>query len=831
MGKNNSNNETNITGIDFDKLIDTNNNTIIQIFDLVKSHQWEKLEKIIKITDIDLNIKDNTNTYLLEYVIMFYQKKLIDLLLEKKVRIDITDDNSKSILYHVIKFSYIDILIKLLDQDKITVGKSILEIKDKEDNIPLFYAIKFFNLQCVEIILKYTNNFYIKNIDGDNALHLAIKSENFDLFKLISSYFNDLKSRNSQGESYLHIIIKYKCYDILEYFIEKYHTNSNFTQILNYVEFKYNFTILHYISISLDIQSLLILSHYKLIELIEGNIQDNSGNIFYHYFINNIINIQKLTVELVKNIMALNDIFKKIKFNINLYNIDGNTSAHIFFSNINFFSTNNLYVLINWIGEKIDMNIQNFEGESVFYIIVKNNYWKQINNILINKKLDIFIIAEDSKIIFDFIEKKDYDEFLKIITQSYLNQLVDPKTSTKWIDYWDNRCKKIVKLNDLNETELELIKNIGITSSSDVKDKSSKLSKLSKSTKSDENICYDIIYNKLIKSIENFIDTKDIFENNSYPVSNKFIKLISNYPTVVISTFSGSTIDVLSGLIYLGKKFNETKKNYLTSSLDLLKNKDDIIDCSVNESNLFAGNKNHANKSNKVCEIIDFEILWINKNILVPSSKTFSIDKIIQWMGKNKSTDIYRWFVIPLGIEQKSYSHANYIIVDLINMEIERFEPHGSHHPEGLNYEPDLLDSVISDYFNNLGIGNFNYFKPTDYLEKIGFQIKEINELKSDYIGDPNGFCALWCIWWTDMRLSNPEIPRNKLVKRLNRELINGKYSYKKLIRDYSGYIITIRDKLFLKANTNINEWINDTIPEKNIQLLNQSILEEINNI
>ena len=189
MGKNNSNNETNITGIDFDKLIDTNNNTIIQIFDFVKSHQWDKLEKIIKTTDIDLNIKDNTNTYLLEYVIMFYQKKLIDLLLEKNVRIDITDDNSKSILYHVIKFSYIDILIKLLDQDKITVGKSILEIKDKEDNIPLFYAIKFFNLQCVEIILKYTNNFYIKNIDGDNALHLAIKSENFELFKLISSYY------------------------------------------------------------------------------------------------------------------------------------------------------------------------------------------------------------------------------------------------------------------------------------------------------------------------------------------------------------------------------------------------------------------------------------------------------------------------------------------------------------------------------------------------------------------------------------------------------------------------------------------------------------------
>lgn len=821
MEKNNSN-IPDITKINFNKLIDSNNKTIEMIFDLVKSHQWEKLYQIIKSTEIDLNIKDNTNTYLLEYAIMFNQIKLTDLLLEKKVRIDITGDNSRSILYNVIKFSYLNILTKLLEQDKTTVGKSILEIKDNEENIPLFYAINFFNFQCVEIILKYTNNFYIKNINGDNALHLAIRSENLDLFKLISSYFNDLKSRNIQGESYLHLIIKYKCYDMLEYFINKYYTDSNFSTILNYVEFKYNFTILHYISIGLDIQPLLILSKYNLIELIDGNVQDNSGNIFYHYFINNIINIPKLTIELVKNITGINELYKKIKFNINLYNIDGNTPAHIFFSNINFFSMNNLNMLINWISEKIDLNIQNFEGESAFYIIVKNNYWKQISNILVNKKIDIFIIGQDSQTIFDHIEKKDYDEFLKLITQSYINQLTNSNTSAKWLDYWDNRCKKIVKLDELNETELELIKSLGIE-------------KNNKSIESDQNICFNIIYNKLKKSIENFIETKDIFEHNSYPISNKFIKLISNYPSIIISSFSGSTIDVLSGLIYLGKKFIQIKKNYLTSSIDLLKDKDNIIDCEITQSNLLLSN---SNKSNKICEITDFEILWKNKNILFPSTNNNSINKIIRSIKNNKVNnkvnnydDTFKWFIIPIGIELKSYSHANYLIIDIEKMEIERFEPHGSYPPQGLNYDPDLLDSILYNYFDSIGIGHFTYFKPKDYLEKIGFQIKEINELKSDYIGDPNGFCALWCIWWADMRLSNPEIPRAKLVKRLNRELINGKYSYKKLIRDYSGYIITIRDKLFLKANTNINEWINDSIPDKNIQTLDKAILEEINSI
>jgi hypothetical protein len=189
-----------------------------------------------------------------------------------------------------------------------------------------------------------------------------------------------------------------------------------------------------------------------------------------------------------------------------------------------------------------------------------------------------------------------------------------------------------------------------------------------------------------------------------------------------------------------------------------------------------------------------------------------------------------KWMIIPIGIDIGSFSHANYLIIDIENMEIERFEPHGAFAPTDLNYDPDLLDMFISNYIAESGL-IFKYFKPSDFLPKIGFQTIEINELKSDYIGDPNGFCALWCIWWADMRISNPNIPRKKLEKQLNKELINGKYSYKKLIRDYSQYIVNIRDKIFLKANTNINEWINDLIPNNNIELLNSVISNSINNI
>ena len=792
--------------INFDKLIDNTNTFVKNIFEIVKQHNWTKLIQFIKNlpsnSNVDLNIQDESNTWLIEYAILFNQLELINILLERNIRIDVTDNDSRSILYNVIKFSYFEILEKILEKDQNIIGKTILEIKDNDQNIPLFYAIKFFNYKCVNLILKYTTNFNIRNIDGDNLLHLTIKTQNFDMFKLVSEYFKDIKSRNKYGESYLHLIIKYKCYDMLEYFILHYHNKNNFNELLNYTDYKYNFTILHYICISLDLQSLQIFAKYNVVQNIDGNIQDNSGNIFYHYFINNIIGIKKLTQQIITDIFGLNDIFKTINFDINLFNIDGNTPAHIFFDNIKFFSSNGLYMLINWMTESINMNIQNFNGLSIFYLIVKNNYWKDIANILITKKLDIFILSNGISI-FDYIEKKDYEIFLTMITNSYLYQLENFNKSNnfnksdKWIEYWDNRCKKIIKYAELNETELEIIKNLEI-----------------KITNS--NVCFDIIRNKLDKSIDVFIKTKNSYDFTSFPISYKFTKLISKYPIVIISTYSGSTLDILSGLIYLKNKFNETnEKNYLNTSMNIIKNKNNIIDCVIRSNGI------------KICEISEFEILWINKNIIYPKYKSNSIQSDIKNIIQTKLTN---WYIIPIGIEIGSLAHANYLIFDIINFQVERFEPHGLDNPNGMNYEPEQLDRIIYEFIKNIN-DKFIYLKPSDYLPKIGFQTKEINELQNDYIGDPNGFCALWCVWWADMRLSNPNIHPKKLVKQLNKELINSQSSYKKLIRDYSWYIIDVRDKLLTKSDTNINEWINDTLDEKNIELLDNNIKEAINKL
>ena len=59
--------------------------------------------------NIDYNIKDNSGIYLLEYLILFNKIDIIEVILNKNIRIDITIENGKSIVYTILKFSYVDL--------------------------------------------------------------------------------------------------------------------------------------------------------------------------------------------------------------------------------------------------------------------------------------------------------------------------------------------------------------------------------------------------------------------------------------------------------------------------------------------------------------------------------------------------------------------------------------------------------------------------------------------------------------------------------------------------------------------------------------------------
>jgi hypothetical protein len=194
-------------------------------------------------------------------------------------------------------------------------------------------------------------------------------------------------------------------------------------------------------------------------------------------------------------------------------------------------------------------------------------------------------------------------------------------------------------------------------------------------------------------------------------------------------------------------------------------------------------------------------MIWVNKKLYLINE---FFDKISECKNKNSN-----FIVIPLGIEMKEGSHANYIVYDLNKNTVERFEPHGSTTPPGLNYDPDLLDEILALRFKSFD-EKIEYYSPKDFLPKIGFQMMDMMENKQKRIGDPGGFCALWSIWYIDMRMIYKDLNPKELVNLLIDTIKKQNVSVKNMIRNYALNIIKDRDDILNKAGLDINDWLND---------------------
>ena len=82
-----------------------------KLFTYLKNNEMEEFKlyfnNIIKSNEnIDLNLRDDTNEYLLYYTILFNRLDLVKLLVENGAKIDIIDSEDRGILYLSIKYGY-----------------------------------------------------------------------------------------------------------------------------------------------------------------------------------------------------------------------------------------------------------------------------------------------------------------------------------------------------------------------------------------------------------------------------------------------------------------------------------------------------------------------------------------------------------------------------------------------------------------------------------------------------------------------------------------------------------------------------------------------------
>lgn len=743
---------------------------IDELFSLIKNNKYDEFKK--KIDNLEhyyLNSRNKSGNYLITYAIVQNNIKILKLLLEKKCNVDILTQEGRSILYNPMKYEYNDIIELLIQYNKSSIGVPIVDIKDKYDNTPLHYAIIFKNIKMIQLLLN--NGAKTNSIDknGNNSLHLSVIYKNIDACKMIINYGVNINAKTNNGETALHKAVIIENIDIVKLLIEKgIDVNVKGTED--------NLSALIY---AINIGNVEI-TKFLLLKKADPNLQDYYGRNAIHYAIIKELNEILYGMFILKN---------TIRPDVNIYDLGSLLPLHIVFYENKRIDKQILEKIL--IGTNI--NYQDNIGNTVFYLICQKNIWKDFRSILESKKINIFVQNKDKKRPIDFIKKNEIDDFLKMVTQSYLFRLRN--YDYVWKEKWENVCKKTVDLETIKGDELEIIKK-----------------ELSQIKNIDKDICFNIIFNKLKK----YHQISHQGKGEAYPCIRSFpirmksscLKIIDdNDKGIELCLFHGYSIDILIGLIYLLQKHSDTCAP--------------ISNQFVKNTQLMQFYETLNFKTNFRTLFLNFEVMWSYKRLFLSDGFEENYKKCID-------NNAVRFIIVPLGIEVDGKHHANYLILDKNTYQLERFEPYGSKSPPDFDYNQKLLDNIISFKFSSIN-PNIEYISPEKYLPTISLQYFDVYEEKTRKISDPMGFCALWSIWFTDMRIKYPDIPRDKLIKKIIKIIKLGGYSFKNIIRNYSKNIVELRDKVLDKAGLTINGWINDQYTQKQYDVVISELVSLIN--
>ena len=388
------------------------------IIDLIKNKNINELIKVIKNNkNIDLNVRDENYNYFINYVLLYNQEDLIDLVLSRKIRLDILDSDGRNILYIPIKYSYHNILKKLLDKDFNNVGISILDIKDKLGLTALHYSIIFNNYKAFELLLEKGANYLSINNQNLNSLHICIQYNRLQFFINLLNRINELNISGNNNESLLQFSILNGTNEFTNLILKK---KIN----LNNQEDKNGLSALHQAIVKNDNHIII-----KLLELNANvNQQDFYGNTPLHYAISD-------------NNMNIVELLIKHNPNYNLTNIDGNTVLHEYLM-----ANNTDMEILEILIKNTDLNIQNNFGLTCLNLLIKNHLFNNFSKILSQKELNFYIQDIYGQ---DNTDALNDDNILEVAIDSFYNQILENKDKL-FLD-WEKWCSVnlIEKLKEL----------------------------------------------------------------------------------------------------------------------------------------------------------------------------------------------------------------------------------------------------------------------------------------------------------------------------------------------------------------------------------------------
>lgn len=738
-------------------------NTLFQFIKTNKEEQF--LEYISNLTpeEVDVNMKDDNGNYLIFFAIMMNNRRILKKLIEYGARLDILDSEGYSILYYPIKFNYIEIIDTLLEYDKKIIGISLINLKDLRGGVPIFYALKYKNRYALQELLINNADANYKNNEHMNALHLAVLKKDITMVKMLTKYIKNIDARTVRGSTALHYACNFQLVDIVKFLLEKGADQ-------NIIETEYDFYPIFYAIVQNNIQITKLLVDKGA----NPNHQDYMGNTIIHYCImDNHAEIldyimRKYPIKSKSTNTYIEDINSKKDISgnhidPNIVNIEGLTIGHLLLYNYREDYGKYLFDIIPC----ANLNYQDNVGNTLLHLIAENNLWEKFESLLDIKKLNIYIKNNDGKTIMDMVQLRERENFLNTIVKSYFNYL--KKYNQGWLIDWQNRCSLTDKTITIEIDELE---------------------------------CQKLIRNAIVK------------DKISVPIKKekKNITIVED-EIVYFSTFTGSLLDMISGFKYLTKKYPDATSLFHSNQ--------------EYTSELEKYNQSMGIQENPHQHLIHFEIRWIYQKIFLPPGFEAILTNII-------NSKKYKYIIIPIGIILSNGNHSNSLFYDIEKQTMERFEPHGSDYPSQFNYNPELLDEILYKKISNIleiihkEPIKLKYYQPKNYLPKIGFQTFENTEINiNKNIGDPNGFCTLWTIWYLDYRLKYINTKPEQIVKNLIKQIKINNYSFRTIIRNYSKKITNLRDYYLSKINRNINDYLNNRFTSDELKKLLIEILTD----
>lgn len=429
------------------------------IFKLLKENNIKDLEKEVKnnIDKINFNIEDKNSKTIVDYIIKTNNYQLLAFIIKNK---KINTLRNRHILKTPIKYGF-NKIIEIL----INYNNDLLRFKDNK-NLNIFcYCVKYNNIEAFKFLdkrIKEINKalFYqnLKDNNDINFFHYLIKN-NVEKCQEFIDYLNIKNIEDSRDKDNKTILTDFYLNDKIN--------EPDKNHLLNYIkklipkpdllsqEIKTDKTLLHILS---ELEYYDILFYYlKNTESYNLNTQDIKGQTIIHILIRKLYQNQNKALKILE---VLNYIIDNDKFlNYNISDIKLKTPLFLYLKIFNLYiletrrQNKELLKELEYYGvkliEKSNLNTQDLNYNSPLHLLCKYDLFKYFKDIMKDKKINITLKDKDNKTPIDYLNSKNYNEFIELYTENYINLL----SKNKFVESVFNKeclkdtgkCKEIIK--------------------------------------------------------------------------------------------------------------------------------------------------------------------------------------------------------------------------------------------------------------------------------------------------------------------------------------------------------------------------------------------------